>query len=139
MTLNRIPSHDIFECRKCGDCCKGYGGTYLTEADIVRIAEFIGMPSEEFVSTHCRKSDERPILAQKEDGFCVFWDQLCTIHPVKPRMCRQWPYITPVLREVENWQIMGSMCPGIQTDAPAKIVKQCVREELQKYSSNSQE
>ncbi len=45
-------------------------------------------------------------------------------------MCRQWPYIENVLRETENWRIMGSMCPGIQSKAPEKIVRQRVREEL---------
>ena len=136
MPSNKKLSRKIFECRRCGDCCKGYGGTYLTEADIVRIAEHIGMAPDIFVSTHCRLSGERPIIAQKEDGYCVFWDQLCTIHPVKPRMCRQWPYIAPVLKEVENWRIMGSMCPGIHSDAPDKIIRECVCEKLQCDSSN---
>lgn len=136
MPSDKTPGRKIFECRKCGDCCKGYGGTYLTKADIVRIAEFIGMAPEAFVSTHCRLSGEKPILSQKEDGYCVFWDQLCTIHPVKPRMCRQWPYIAPVLKEVENWRIMSSMCPGIHSDAPDKIIRECVCEKLQCDSSN---
>lgn len=139
MPSDRSSSRDIFECRKCGDCCKGYGGTYLSKADIVRIAEYIGMSPETFASTHCLTSGSRPLLAQKANGFCVFWDQLCTIHPVKPRMCRQWPYIDNVLKEVENWRVMGSMCPGIRSDAPDKLVLQRVREELLKNSSKNKE
>jgi len=130
MTSDSLANQNIFECRNCGECCKGYGGTYLSEADIVRIADYIGMTPETFASTHCRISGNRPLLAQKADGYCVFWDQICTIHPVKPRMCRQWPYIKNVLREVENWKIMGAMCPGIQSDAPERIVRQRVREAL---------
>ena len=112
MPSDSLTSPEIFECRKCGDCCKGYGGTYLSKADIVNIAAYIGM-------------------AQKANGYCVFWDRVCTIHPVKPRMCRQWPYIENLLREVENWRVMGAMCPGIRSDAPERIVRQRVREELQ--------
>ena len=131
MPSDSLTSQEIFECRKCGDCCKGYGGTYLSKADIVNIAAYIGMSPETFKSTHCRISGDRPFLAQKANGYCVFWDRVCTIHPVKPRMCRQWPYIENVLREVENWRVMGAMCPGIRSDAPERLVRQRVREELQ--------
>jgi Fe-S-cluster containining protein len=132
-------STNIFACRKCGDCCKGFGGTYLSNADIAKIADFIGICPETFVSTYCRMSGNRPLLAQKANGYCVFWDRICTIHPVKPRMCRQWPYIESVLRETENWRIMGSMCPGIQSEAPEEIVRQRVREKLQDKSSRDEE
>ena len=136
MTSDSLADPKIFECRKCGECCKGYGGTYVSKADIIRIAEYIGMSPETFASTHCRISGNRPLLAQKADGYCVFWDRICAIHPVKPRMCRQWPYIKNVLREVENWRIMGSMCPGIHPDAPEKIVRQRVRAALKCESSH---
>ena len=33
----------LFACTCCGDCCRGYGGTYLSEADIVAIARYIGV------------------------------------------------------------------------------------------------
>lgn len=131
-----MPSDDpnsspIFNCTQCGDCCKGYGGTYLSKTDIVRIADYIGMSPDAFMTTHCRMSGGKPLLAQKNDGYCAFWDRLCTIHPVKPRMCRQWPYIKSVLKAVENWRAMASMCPGMDADAPAEAVKQCVARELQ--------
>ena len=125
-------SPKIFECRQCGECCKGYGGTYLSAADIVKISAYIGVASDTFVSTYCRMSGNRPLLSQRPDGYCVFWDQrICTIHPVKPRMCRQWPYIRNVLKDVENWKAMASMCPGIHADAPAKLIRRRVREELE--------
>jgi hypothetical protein len=31
----------LFECRMCGDCCRGYGGTYVSESDIQAIADFL--------------------------------------------------------------------------------------------------
>ena len=33
---------NLFTCTQCGDCCRGYGGTYVTDADIRRIAAFTG-------------------------------------------------------------------------------------------------
>ena len=32
----------LFSCTLCGDCCKGYGGTYLSETDIDAIAVTAG-------------------------------------------------------------------------------------------------
>jgi Fe-S-cluster containining protein len=117
----------IFECRQCGDCCRGYGGTFVSKQDIDAIASFLGTDPESFVATYCRLSGKKPLLTQKEDGYCIFWDRICTIHPVKPQMCRQWPFIESVLRDVVNWRIMASMCPGMWAEAPESRVKECVR------------
>jgi Fe-S-cluster containining protein len=113
---------DLFECRMCGDCCRGYGGTYVSESDIKVIAEFLQVDPAEFKNRFCQLSGSRYVLAQAENGYCVFWDELCQIHPVKPRMCRNWPYIAAVLEDVSNWRIMGASCPGIRTDLSDDIV-----------------
>ena len=121
---------EIFECRMCGDCCKGYGGTYMTEQDVKAIADYVGTDTQTFLSKYCRFSGGRPVLVQKKNGYCVFFDELCTIHPVKPRMCKQWPFINSVLVDVTNWQIMAGMCPGIRKDVSDSMVKECVKESL---------
>ncbi len=121
---------DIFKCKKCGDCCKGYGGTFLTVKDINTIAAYIDVDSNNFVADFCQISGGKPVLAQGKDGFCIFWNKLCTIHPVKPRMCREWPFIKSVLVDVNNWHIMANFCPGISVDVSESKVKECVRREL---------
>ena len=126
----------IFECRQCGDCCRGYGGTFVSKRDIDAIASFLGEDPEYFVANHCRLSGKRPLLSQKKDGYCIFWDRICTIHPVKPQMCRRWPFIESVLRDVANWRIMASMCPGIWADAPVSRVKECVRKAYREESTD---
>ena len=64
------------------------------------------------------------MLAQREDGFCHFVkDKRCSIHPVKPRICRAWPYLESVLTDFTNWEAMASVCPGINKQAdPQKII-----------------
>ncbi len=123
----------IFDCQQCGDCCKGYGGTFVTDSDIEAISAYIGESPARFVEKYCRLSGGHPLLAQGDDGFCVFTrDKICSIHPVKPRMCKAWPFIESVLTDVSNWRIMANSCPGIKTDVPDETVIACVRREIAK-------
>jgi len=123
----------IFNCQKCGDCCRGYGGTYVTELDIDKISSFINVPSKQFIKNYCALSGKKYLLAQdKNTGYCLFWNhsKQCTIHPVKPLMCRQWPYLKSVLLDLANWSMMGSCCPGIDKNAPADIVVKKIKQKM---------
>lgn len=130
MTSDVLTADDIFHCKQCGDCCLGYGGTYVTETDIAAIARHIGTDPETFVRDFCRMSGRRPVLAQKKNGYCIFFDELCTIHPVKPAMCRAWPFIEAVLTAPENWEIMAGSCPGIRTDISNQDLLRIVKAEI---------
>lgn len=117
----------IFVCTQCGECCKGYGGTYVSPGDVEAMAAFIGMDAGQFAAKYCTRSGDRLLLRQQESGFCVFWeDKICSIHPVKPRMCKAWPFIMSVLVDPENWEKMATMCPGVRKGVPAGVVRRCV-------------
>ena len=120
----------LFDCTLCGDCCKGYGGTFLEEADIEAIARFVGVSTSRLRADYTRISGGRRILAQGKGGYCIFWDGLCTIHSVKPHMCRQWPFIRSILVDVSNWRAMASTCPGMDANAPEAQILACVRKHL---------
>lgn len=132
MTSDGVKASDLFECTMCGDCCKGYGGTYVSSMDVNEISRYIGETPEAFLEKHTKESGGRRVLAQKEDRFCVFFDNGCAIHPVKPYMCRQWPFIRGVLADVKNWKTMANSCPGIKRDADESLVIRCVKQELDK-------
>ena len=132
MPSDCIGPGELFECRRCGDCCKGFGGTYLTGEDIEAISRYIGSNPEKFVARYCSHSGTKPVLAQRSDGYCIFWDKTCTIHPVKPRMCRKWPFIESILVDGKNWLIMADSCPGIRADVPADAVQKYVKKKLAK-------
>jgi Fe-S-cluster containining protein len=122
----------LFECTRCGDCCKGYGGTYLTTSEISAISSFIGVGEAEFKRRYCVLSGRRPVLAQGADGYCIFYDEGCGIHPVKPRMCREWPFIRSLLVDIANWRIMATMCPGMNTKLDDRQLLAAIRKELDK-------
>lgn len=126
---------DIFECRQCGDCCKGFGGTYVTGDDILKIAGYIHSTPDRFTDRYCDRSGSRYVLTTGENGYCIFFDpeKQCTIHPVKPIMCRAWPFIKPVLRAPENWNIMAGSCPGMKKDIPSDALVKIVSAACQKH------
>jgi Fe-S-cluster containining protein len=116
-----MPS-SLFNCKKCGDCCKGYGGTFVTPADIDAICAYTGMDRKTFIVQYCQFSGQKPVLAVGKNGYCVFWDKICTIHPVKPRMCKAWPYIASLLADIGNWRVMAGLCPGMRADLPDETI-----------------
>lgn len=124
-------AHPIFTCRMCGDCCRGYGGTVISEKDAARIADFLRIDLAGFHAKFCGFSGSKRILIQQSDGNCIFFDQMCTIHPVKPRMCRLWPFLPAVLTDVRNWRVMAAVCPGMRTDVSDAEIVARVKEVLQ--------
>ena len=128
MPFDIISSEALFTCRKCGACCKGYGGTYVTDRDIQLISRFIGSAPPGFVDQYCNLSGNRPVLTQRKDSYCIFWDEFCTIHPVKPLMCRKWPFLESILADPDNWLIMADSCPGINTDISIDMLEKFVQQ-----------
>jgi Fe-S-cluster containining protein len=83
------------ECRKCGHCCK-HGTGFLVSDDAKKIAKFLGISEEELKKKYLEKIIKfnttlfRPksVKKGKPYGVCVFYDNDCKIHQVKPLQCR---------------------------------------------------
>lgn len=120
MTSEYQTLDDIFQCRMCGHCCLGFGGTYVTAGDIERISRYIQVEPDTFVARYCDMTGAGAVLTQGGDERCIFFDEQkqCTIHPVKPRMCRAWPFLKTVVNHPENWDAMASACPGMVPSVP---------------------
>jgi len=128
--MKRDDKADIFQCDQCGDCCRGYGGTFVSPKDIEKISAHIHVDAKSFVAEYCDMSGTRPVIRQNSDGYCVFFKEVCSIHPVKPDMCRKWPFIENVLIDVNNWRSMARSCPGMDLDAPDSLIIKRVKQEL---------
>ncbi len=123
---------DIFQCIMCGECCTGFGGTYLSKQDIINISTFNQSDAEKFTEKFCDKSGSKYVLTLSEDGKCIFFDKEkhCTIHPVKPYMCKAWPFIKTLLTHPENWEAMAGSCPGMKKNIPHDTLKAIVSREI---------
>ena len=133
-----ISSKDLFACTQCGQCCKGFGGTYVTQEDQAAIAAFLEVPPADFQSGYCVPSGRKVVLAQDSQGYCIFYrdqNHSCSIHPVKPRMCRRWPFIDALLVDIGNWYAMADSCPGMRIDVDTPALMAAVKRILQQEKS----
>lgn len=109
-----------FECRTCGECCYGEGGIFVGEEETQRIADFLEMTWEDFVSRCCEERHDRLYIRTGQDGFCLYYDKGkgCLIHPVKPDRCSLWPFFTAIVSDRDNWELAKEACAGINPDCP---------------------
>ncbi|MEJ5329584.1 MAG: YkgJ family cysteine cluster protein [Desulfobaccales bacterium] len=107
------PEPDGFVCRQCGECCRGVGGILVTPAEMEALAAYLGL------EVAVLKRDylvDTPLGWQvaSPGGACIFLaGGLCRVHPVKPRICRQWPYLPALLGHAEEFEAAKEACPGL--------------------------
>jgi len=109
----------------CGHCCQGEGGIVLTGKDRKRLADHLGIGEEELIRRFARERGGKLHLVCGNDGFCVFFDQGCGVHPGRPDICRAWPYFRGNLVDETSWMMIQEYCPGINVEAGhAEFVRQ---------------
>ena len=109
---------EAFICHTCGECCFGEGGVFVGEEEKRRIADFLDIPADKFVSQFCEERNGRLYIRTGKDGFCLYYDKekSCLIHPVKPDRCSLWPFFPAIVNDKENWELAKEACPGINPD-----------------------
>jgi len=118
-------SEKLFECKRCGFCCQGESTVSLTPEEQARIAHFLGLSLEEFLSLYTVRRGSR-VEMKTLNGHCIFYDEkesLCRIHPVKPFHCRQWPLHPSILKDPESFEIIRRTCPGFSKKATWQEIK----------------
>ncbi|MBT8342051.1 MAG: YkgJ family cysteine cluster protein [Desulfatitalea sp.] len=122
----------FFECQQCSQCCLGYGGTHVTDEELDDLARFFGQTVATVRSRYCVVSGEKTMIAQGANGNCVFLQKGCAIHPVKPHMCRRWPFIPGLMADLTNWYVMADACPGMRRDVDEQALIAFMKRELLK-------
>jgi Fe-S-cluster containining protein len=104
-----------FECTRCGACCTGAPGyVWVDEAQIARLAEFVGLTPEQFSRRYVRLVGDALSLIERPGGDCVFWDRKagCTVYPARPEQCRTWPFWPENIDTPADWERVKAGCPG---------------------------
>jgi len=130
-----------FECTKCGACCRDeFLLVTVTGSDIVKIAAVLGLGPDEMLKAldfYVMSNDQStPVglekfpsvsteggltfvaLKKMENGECVFLkEDLCMIHPVRPVVCRSFPFVFDEADGHRTWGLSAKkeICPGLGT------------------------
>jgi Fe-S-cluster containining protein len=104
-----------FECQPgCTECCRQEGFVYLTEADLLRAAQFLGMTAKAFERRYVYRTSNKLRLLVPRDSPCHFLlDGGCSIHPAKPVQCGVFPYWPALVDSKREWKKAARFCPGI--------------------------
>jgi len=104
-----------FACTGCGECCTGKPGyVWVNDAEITRIAEYVGMSRSDFRKRYLKLTFGGYSIVEKSNYDCAFLDKpRCLIYEVRPRQCRTWPFWTENVRSREDWEEEAVNCPGM--------------------------
>jgi len=104
-----------FACQPgCIKCCEQKGFVYLTESDLQRAAEFLGLTPREFERKHVYRTANKLRLRVPRDSQCTFLrSDGCSIHPVKPTQCRIFPFWPELVESKREWKKTAQYCPGM--------------------------
>jgi Fe-S-cluster containining protein len=112
--VNLCPS---FVCLKCGECCLGRGGVYLDRLGVADAARHLGLGFKETELTFLERDSSglyRVGAYPGPAGSCLFLkDGLCLIHPVKPPVCRAWPWFRALVTDSWAFREAQEACPGL--------------------------
>lgn len=106
----------VFECKRCGECCKGLGGIYLGIDELFKISSGLRIGIHSFLKNYCEISSGKIRVKPNKDGYCIFYNQhkKCTIHLFKPAICARWPFFPANIEDKHSFEIAKSACPGIK-------------------------
>ena len=82
--------------------------------EVEDMAALLKMTVAEFRRRYVEASPLGPRLTAA-DGVCVFLMEgnFCRVHPVKPAICRQWPFLPALLAHPDELEHAKTACPGI--------------------------
>ena len=106
-----------FNCQKCGECCYGRGGIRLDAEGISKAASLLKLSSTEFRSLYLEGNTAE--IGIDKSGFCRLSQQtekgerLCLIHEAKPYVCRNWPFLSALLKHESAFYAAKETCRGL--------------------------
>jgi len=108
---------DADACKECeGNCCIGESGyIWVSPLEIKDIANFLKIDEEVFRNRFLIKVGYKYSIKERpyKNGYaCIFFDNGCTIYPVRPKQCRTFPFWEH-FKERKNLEFLLKECPGI--------------------------
>ncbi len=108
----------VFHCKMCGQCCFGFGGILVDSKELSKIANFLHLDKKKVIENFLKKGEKYYYIKEK-DGACIFFDKKekkCKIHPVKPDICKAWPFLRGNMVDEISFNMAKGYCPGINPE-----------------------
>ncbi|MDR0466583.1 MAG: YkgJ family cysteine cluster protein [Deltaproteobacteria bacterium] len=104
-----------FDCRMCGECCRGKGGIVIGPRDLPRLCGHLHTDELGFVALYGHRQDGKIKLRTGPDNYCVFFlpGSGCSVHAHKPDVCRAWPFFRGNMTDKGSFAMAKEFCPGI--------------------------
>ena len=115
--MDNTKKSTVFDCLRCGGCCRGEGGIVLTEADVDRLCGHLGMDRPAFAAAYVETVSGKNRLRTDAKGWCIFFTEGCSVHPAKPTICRAWPFFRGNMVDANSWLMAQDACPGINNES----------------------
>ena len=109
----------FFSCQRCSNCCRLEPGfVYLSQNDLTKLLDWFSLEKDAFIADYCRWTpyyDGSEVLALKEkkNYDCIFWNNGCTVYPVRPLQCTTFPFWDYIIHDANTWNECSKDCPGI--------------------------
>ena len=86
----------------------------MSEADVARAAEFIGLRAAAFERKYVFRTRNRMRLRVPRRTHCHFLvEGGCAIHPAKPLQCGSFPFWPELVEHPRAWKKAAKYCPGL--------------------------
>ena len=153
-----------FECTKCGACCRDeYLLVTVTGSDIVKIGAVLGLGPNEILKAldfhivsdgmttpvglerMSSVATERGLafmaLKKMDNDDCIFLkEDLCMIHPVRPLVCKSFPFSFDESNGQRTWGLSAKkeICPGLGigpqiSETEIDEIAETILPDMQKY------
>jgi Fe-S-cluster containining protein len=104
----------LFACRRCGACCTGTPGTvYVGPDELDPLAGFLNLSVADLIGRYLYPYKTSYSVREDDQGNCLFFDNGCTIYPVRPLQCSTFPFWFDNMRSQSHWLHIQAQCPGI--------------------------
>ncbi len=108
-----------FACQRCSRCCRHEPGyVFLTQEDLERLGQALGLAGSEVLARYCRQvrlgGFRRVSLRETPAYDCILWaPEGCQVYGHRPLQCRSFPFWPPNLEGPEDWERLKEHCPGV--------------------------
>ena len=79
------------DCLDCANCCKTTGPLF-TDKDIVRIAKYLRIKPQQFITTYLHVDEDNDYVLQGVPCTFLGEDNYCSIYDVRPKACSEFPH-----------------------------------------------